>query len=209
MTRLHAEVERSITFFRSQQGGSKPTQAWLSGGGAVLGYTDLFFREKLKIPVEFFQPFRRLTLPAAVEAQSAARKFPAWGVAVGAALQALPEVPVRINVLGALGRAQAQKGQNFPALVVGAMTGGALLLLPGMHGFWQSAKLGEQLAEETQRVDEASQGLQKLEAENKKITATVQQIEMALALEGERLRWPRLLHELKGPLDYGSQSHTG
>ena len=77
MTRLHAEVERSITFFRSQQGGGKPTQAWLSGGGAVLGYTDLFFREKLKIPVEFFQPFRRLILPPTIEAQSAARNFSA------------------------------------------------------------------------------------------------------------------------------------
>ncbi len=132
-----------------------------------------------------------------MEAQSAARNFPAWGVAVGTALQALPEVPVRINVLGALGRAEAQKGRNFPALVVGAMTGGALLLLPGTHGFWQAAKLGGQLAEETQRVEEASLGLQKLEAENKKFNATLQQIEMALALEGERLRWPRLLHELK------------
>ena len=197
MTRLHAEVERSITFFRSQQGGGKPTQVWLSGGGAVLGYTDLFFREKLKIPVEFFQPFRRLSLPAALEAQSAGRNFPAWGVVVGTALQALPEVPVRINVLGAMGRVQVQKSQNFPALVIGAMTGGALLMLPGVHGFWQAAKLGEQLAEETQRVEEASQGLQKLEAENKKFAATVQQVEMALSLERERLRWPRLLHELK------------
>jgi Tfp pilus assembly protein PilN len=66
-----------------------------------------------------------------------------------------------------------------------------------MHGFWQSANLGGQLAEETQRVEEASLGLQKLEAENKKFNATLQQIEMALALEGERLRWPRLLEELK------------
>jgi hypothetical protein len=163
----------------------------------MMGYTDLFFREKLKIPVESFQPFRRLALPAAAEAQSAARNFPAWGVAVGAALQALPEVPVRINVLGALGRAQAQKGRNFPALVVAAMTGGALLLLPGLHGLWQATKLGDQLAAETQRVEEASLGLQKLEAENKKFNGTVQQMEMALALERERLRWPRLLQELK------------
>jgi len=82
-------------------------------------------------------------------------------------------------------------------LVGGAMTGGALLFLPGMHGLWQSAKLEKHLAEETQRVEEASQGLQKLEAENKKFTSTIQQIEMALALDRERLRWPRLLHELK------------
>jgi type IV pilus assembly protein PilM len=126
MTRLHAEVERSVTFFRSQQGGGKPVQAWLLGGGAILGYTDLFFREKLRIPVEFFQPFRRLGLPASVEAQAAARNFSMWGGGVGTALQALPDSPVRINVLGAIGRAQAQKSRDVPARGVAAVAGAGL-----------------------------------------------------------------------------------
>ena len=197
MTRLHTEVERSVTFFRSQQGGGKPTQAWLAGGGAMLGYTELFFREKLRIPVQYFQPFRRLSLPASVEGQTAARGFVGWGAAVGTALQSLPEPPVRINVLGAIGRAQAQKSRDVPAMVVAAVAGAGLLLLPGVHGFWQGAKVGGRLAERTAQVDEASAALQKLEAENKKFTGVVQRAESALKLERERLRWPQLLTELK------------
>lgn len=197
MTRMHAEVERSVTFFRSQQGGGKPVQAWLLGGGAILGYTDLFFREKLRIPVEFFQPFRRLGLPASVEAQAAARNFSMWGGGVGTALQALPDSPVRINVLGAIGRAQAQKSRDVPAMVVAAVAGAGLLLLPGVHGFWQGAKVGGRLAEQTAQVDDASAALQKLETENKKFLEVVQRAESALKLERERLRWPQLLTELK------------
>ena len=197
MTRLHTEVERSVTFFRSQQGGGKPVQAWLLGGGVILGYTDLFFREKLKIPVEYFQPFRRLGLPASAEAQSAARNFSVWGGAVGTALQALPDSPVRINVLGAMGRAQAQKSRDVPAMVVAMVAGVGLLALPGIHGFWQGMKVGERLAEQTARVDEASGALQKLEAESKKFIGAVQRSEEALKLERERLRWPQLLTELK------------
>lgn len=197
MTRLHTEVERSITFFRSQQGGGKPNQAWILGGGSMLGYSELFFREKLRIPVDYFQPFRRLGLPASVEVQAASRGFPGWGVAVGTALQALPEVPVSINVLGAIGRAQAQKSRDLPAMVVAGVAGASLLLLPGVHGLWQGAKVGQRLAEQTAKVDEASGALQKLEAENKKFIGAVQQAELALKLERERMRWPQLLAELK------------
>jgi len=197
MTRLHTEVERSVTFFRSQQGGGKPVQAWLAGGGAILGYTELFFREKLRIPVDYFQPFRRLGLPASAEGQGAARNFSVWGAAVGTALQALPEMPVRINVLGAIARTQAQKSRDLPAMVVAAVAGTGLLLLPGVHGFWQAAKTGEQLAGQTALVEQASFALQKLESENKQFLGAIQQAELASRLERERWRWPHLLGELK------------
>jgi len=197
MTRLHAEVERSITFFRSQQGGGKPARAWLAGGGTALAYTDLFFQEKLKIPVEFFQPFRRLSLGAGVNSQSILRSFPGWSVAVGTSLQAISDLPVRVNVLGTAGRAQAQKSKDLPAMVVAAVAGAGLLLLPGVHGFWQAAKVGERLAQQTAQVDEASAALQKLDAENKKFLGVIQRSELALKLERERLRWPQLLEELR------------
>lgn len=197
MTRLHTELDRSVTFFRSQQGGGKPTQAWLAGGGAMLGYTELFFREKLRIPVEYYQPFRRLNLPASAEGQAAARHFSVWGAAVGAALQSLPEAPVRINVLGSFGREAAARSRDFPAKLVAAIAAAALLLLPGLHGWWQSTKVANQLAEQTARVEEASTALQKLEAENKKFMETAGTMELALKLEKEKMRWPLLLAELK------------
>jgi type IV pilus assembly protein PilM len=197
MTRLHTEVERSITFFRSQQGGGKPEQAWLAGGGAILGYTDLFFREKLRIPVEYLQPFRRLKLPASVEAEAAARNFPGWGAVAGTALQSLPEPPIRVNLLGFLGRARVQKRRDLPAKVLAIVAGIGLIFFPAIHGFWQAAKMGEQLAEQTAKVEEADRALKKLEVENKRFLETIQQAESAIALERERFRWPQLLDELR------------
>jgi len=197
LTRLLAEVERSMTFFRSQQGGGKPTQIWLAGGGVTLGYTDLFFQEKLRLPVQFFQPFRRLHLPAGPGAAAALKNFTSWGVGVGAALQSLPDVPIRINVLGAAGHAQAQKNRDRPALLVGVVALAGLLLLPGVHGFWQATKSSQTLVAETEKVEQASQALQKVEAENQKFLEEIKQQEMALQLERERLRWPTLFEELK------------
>jgi len=197
MTRLHTEVERSVTFFRSQQGGSKPAQAWLAGGGAVLGYTELFFREKLRIPVNYFQPFRRLGVPSTAEAQAAVRNFSSWGAGVGTALQALGDAPVKVNVLSASGRGEARKKREMPAMVVAAVAGAGLLFLPGVHGFWQGAKVGGRLAEQTAEVDAASAALQRLEAENKKFIGAVGKAELALNLERDRFRWPQLLAELK------------
>lgn len=197
MTRLYGEVERSITFFRSQQGGRKPDRVWLAGGGALLGYTDLFFREKLKIPVEFFQSFRRLTLPGGPVATAAARNFPAWAVAVGTGVQALPDAPVRINVLGSAERAQAQRGKDRPAVLAAMAAAPILLALPALHSFWQAEKAGTKLAEENQRVAEADQALARLQLEQKKFLTVVEQLELATRLEQERLRWPGLLEELR------------
>lgn len=197
MTRIHTEVERSVTFFRGQQGGGKPTQAYLVGGGALLGYTDLFFREKLKIPVEFFQPFRRLMLPSGSDSQNAARHFPVWGVAVGAALQALPHAPVRINVLSTSGRSQAQAQRNRPGMVAVGVTVAFLLLFPGLHFFWQGTKLREKIDPKMAEVEEAESVLGQLEAESSKVGAALGQWEQALAFEEDRMRWPKLLSELR------------
>ncbi|MCX6935943.1 MAG: pilus assembly protein PilM, partial [Verrucomicrobia bacterium] len=93
MTRLHTEVERSITFYRSQQGGGRPTQVLLAGGGASLGLTELFFRDKLKVPVGYFQTLRRLAMGAGVIPAELAKTFPAWACLVGAALRSLPDSP--------------------------------------------------------------------------------------------------------------------
>lgn len=195
MTRLHTEVERSVTFFRSQQGGSKPTRAWLSGGGALLGHTDLFFQEKLKIPVEYFQPFRRLAIAAG--AQAVSRNFPAWAVAAGTALEGMGEAPVKINVLGAVGRSQAQAQKNHPAIVGLALATVLLCFLPGLHFFWQAGKVRGQVGPKMAEVEATERALGQLETEHKKLTGAWQVWDRALSFEIERIRWPLLLAELQ------------
>ena len=197
MTRLHTEVERSVTFYRSQQVGSRPAQVLLAGGGACLGLTEMFFREKLKVPVEFFQPFRRAALGAGVAPAELAKTFPSWAILVGAALRSLPDSPCRINILGSVQKAAVAKTKDRPAIIAAGVGVGLLLLLPGLHGFWQSGRIQGLLSPQTAEVDEAEAALAKVDAEQKKGVEILGLADKALGLEAERMRWPILLAELR------------
>lgn len=197
MTRLHTEVERSITFYRSQQAGGRPAQVLLAGGGACLGLTELFFRDKLKVPVEFFQPFRRVALGAGVVPAELAKNFPAWATLVGAALRSLSDSPCRINVLGSVQKAAVAKTKDRPAMIAAGVAVGLLLLWPGLHGFWQSGRIQGLLSPQTAEVEEAEAALAKVEVEQKKGVEILGLADKALGLEAERMRWPILLEELR------------
>lgn len=99
VTRLHAEVNRSINFYRSQQGGSVPTKVYLTGGSSILQYMDTFFREKLKVDVEFLNPFTGITLGPRVDAQKAASEFHQLAEAVGMAIRKNGGAQVEINLM--------------------------------------------------------------------------------------------------------------
>ena len=197
MTRLHTEVERSITFYRSQQAGGRPTHVLLAGGGAALGLTDLFFREKLKIPVEYFQSFRRIGIGPGVTRGEIGKNFPAWASLVGAALRALPDSPGKVNILGSEQKAAANRVKDRPAMIAAGIGLGLLLLIPGVHGFWQSGRLQAALSPQTAEVEEAELVLNQVTGEQKKVTEILNLANEAILLEGERMRWPLLLHEIR------------
>jgi type IV pilus assembly protein PilM len=96
--RLHAEVARSISFYRSQQGGSAPTQVLLCGGGVSLGFTREFWQEKLGIPVDLFNPLRCVQADPQ-RAEELARMAPRLGELVGLALESVAECPLTLNLL--------------------------------------------------------------------------------------------------------------
>jgi len=197
MTRLHTEVERSITFYRSQQAGGRPTRVLLAGGGAALGLTDLFFREKLKVPVEYFQSFRRIAIGPGVNRAEIGKNFASWASLVGAGLRALPDSPCRINILGSEQKAAANRSKDLPAMVAAGIGLGLILLLPGVHGFWQSARLQAVISPQTAVVEEAEAALSQITAEQKKATDILNLANQALNLEEERIRWPILLEEIR------------
>lgn len=99
VTRLHAEVNRSINFYRSQQGGSVPAKVYLTGGSSILQYMDTFFREKLKVDVEFLDPFSAITLGPRVDADMAASEFHQLAEAVGMAVRKNGAAKVEINLM--------------------------------------------------------------------------------------------------------------
>jgi len=197
LTRLHTEIERSITFFRSQQGGAKPVRVLIAGGGALLGLTDLFLQEKLRIPVAFFQPFRRLAISPESQIHPGLKNFPEWSVVVGAGLRSLPSVPVQVNMLGTAARQEALRVKDRPALIGGLGALGLLLLIPGIHGFWQGERIRHSLGAEADPLAQVEGALEALEKEHRAFEATLEKLALANSFLQERQRWPRLLGELQ------------
>lgn len=195
ITRLHTEVERSITFYRSQQGGNRPDQMLLAGGGSSLGLIDFFFREKLKIPVRYFQSFRRMGTDSALS-EEVIKNFPAWACFVGIAVRTLPDAPCRLNVLAQLKNHSQGKTQSGVGQVATACALGLLALLPGVHGFWQSNKMDLLIAPQKEEVEQAEALLARLQANTKQLNDQLMNFDMALRLQEERVRWPLLLEEL-------------
>src|SRR6266480_3108200 len=62
MTRLHAELMRSVTHYRAQQQGDRPARIFLCGGGAGMPNMREFFHEKFELPVEFFNPLQNVSV---------------------------------------------------------------------------------------------------------------------------------------------------
>jgi hypothetical protein len=162
-----------------------------------LGLTDLFFQDKLKIPVEYFQSFRRMSIGAGVNRAEIAKNFPAWAGLVGAALRGLPDSPCKINILGSAQKMAAGRIKDRPAMVAVAVAVAFMLLLPGIHGFWQSARLGAVISPQTAEVDEVEGALAQVSTEQKKMNDLLNLANQSLVLQGERMRWPLLLEEIR------------
>ena len=60
MTRLHAEIARSISFYRQTIRRSSGPAPFVRGNG-YLPYMIEFFSEKLQIPIEHFNSLRNVT----------------------------------------------------------------------------------------------------------------------------------------------------
>lgn len=99
VTRLHAEVNRSINFYRSQQGGSAPSRVLLTGGSAALQHLDTFFREKLRVDVDYLNPFGGITLGSHVNGEKASEDFAQLAEIVGLALRRSGLGTVEINLM--------------------------------------------------------------------------------------------------------------
>lgn len=99
VTRLHAEVNRSINFYRSQQGGSAPSRVLLTGGSSALRHIDTFFREKLRIDLEYLNPFTGVALGSHVDVERAQSEFLQLAEITGLAIRHSGRAKVEINLM--------------------------------------------------------------------------------------------------------------
>ncbi len=155
VTRLHAEVSRSINFYRSQQGGNPPSRVFLAGGSSVLPHMDTFFREKLKVPVEALNPFANIPVSPGVNQERITGDIQVLGEVAGLALRRSLTCPVEISLLppDIVARKTMRRRQPFFAM---AALGMVLVMLCWWIYF---LRMREMLGERVTKVEERVGGL--------------------------------------------------
>jgi type IV pilus assembly protein PilM len=200
MTRLHAEIARSINFYKGQQGGSLPARALLSGGTSIIPYTDRFFKEKLQTDIEYFNPFRTVEIDSQVSREELARCAHFFGEVVGLGLRKHTECPIEVNLLSKSARRREQMQQQRPYLAGAAVC--ALLIPLCWLGYTQKtvALKSAQLRELTDKVNGLNDLSQRLSREQNQLSELQGKASQIVSLINQRSVWPDLLQDLSARL---------
>jgi type IV pilus assembly protein PilM len=200
MTRLHAEITRSISFYRSQQGGSQPQQVFLCGGSVGLPYIREFFAEKLQMPIEFFNPLRNVTVAGSVDVDAAARSAHSLGELVGLAIRSASEAPMELNLEPASVTRAKNLARKQPFMILAGLC--FLLSLLGCWLYFMRATTVEQ-----QVVDDLKPKVEALKGVADRFDATSRDIDAARATAApfvtavkERDYWARIINDINSRL---------
>ncbi|MFL6516027.1 MAG: Amuc_1101 family PilM-like pilus complex protein [Chthoniobacterales bacterium] len=196
MTRLHAELMRSISHYRSQQQGSPPDRVFLCGGSASTPYMREFFQEKLQLQVAFFNPLRNVAVAEAAPAQELSRSAHLLGEVVGLALRTVTACPMELNLRPAtVVRRQTLEKRRLSFLLAAACF---ILALLGWGFYYTRAthvteRATERLQEKIDTMRAAENRLAKLRQETATLDAQSTPLIDAL---GDRSFWLELVEDL-------------
>ena len=149
MTRLHGEINRSINVYRATQKGRKPEKLFLAGGTSILPYTPRFFSEKLRIPVEYLNPFQVVGVGPAVDQQVLSEVAHLYAETIGLALRRLGTSPVEISLIPDYIRKQNEFRAKRPFFLASAV---ALLLYLGIT-LWAYSQQATDIAQKSEQFD--------------------------------------------------------
>lgn len=203
MTRLHQELNRSINFYRSQQGGQQPALLLLTGGSSVIPYTDTFLKEKLNITTDYFNPFNNVAVAEQIPAEQIGAHACEMGPLVGLALRQLHSCPIEINLLPPKAEEDKKFKRKLP--IFGLAAGALLLTLAVWVAFYtRMANVADRTSEKiATRVGE----LARVESQLRGVETSVGEVEKKIAaltaLESRRSTWRSLLGAISAPLPPG------
>jgi type IV pilus assembly protein PilM len=196
MTRLHAELMRSISHYRAQQQGSAPERVFLCGGSASTPYMREFFHEKLQLPIEFFNPLRNVAVAETAPVGDIARSAHLLGEVVGLALRTATTCPMELNLRPASVVRRQELEKRRPFFVAAAAC--FLLALIGWGFYYSRAAHVTQRA--TQRLQEKIDMMRAAEAQLDKLRKQAASIDsLATPLVeaiNDRSFWVELIEDL-------------
>lgn len=200
MTRLHGEISRSINIYRSQQKGRKPEKLYLSGGSSVMGFTPRFFSEKLRIPVEYFNPFKNIAISPDIDKEKLADIAHMFSEPIGLALRHLMTCPVEISLVPqSLQRYLEFKGK-IPFFYASAASL-LLCLLVTFFGFSKQLEIANAKKKVSQEfLQKTKNVVSKLRNAESEFSSAKSEYEEASKILSDRKLWPNILNQVQAIL---------
>lgn len=197
LTRLHMQVNQTIQFYRTQQGGSAPQRVYLCGGGSVMAYSPEFFQEKLNLPVEYFSPFRNTVIDPSVNVEALEPVASCFGEVVGLGLRNIAQCPIELNLMPKSSRVRQEFNSKKPYLIGAAFVAAA--------GVWASGLFYNQVAqvrnEGRDKIQEKVEPLAsvelRLKSEETKFSQARTEVDQISEILYERSYWPEILVEVR------------
>ena len=115
MTRLHVQVNQTIQFWQKQQGGNAPERLFLHGGASIMSYLPEFFKEKLQVPIEYFNPFLGMEIDQEnVDVAALEQVGHTFGQLTGLAVRMVANCPLEMNLMPGSARTQQELQRKKP-----------------------------------------------------------------------------------------------
>lgn len=197
LNRLPAEVARTNSYYRSQQEGNMPTKVFLAGGGANLSYLPEFLEEKLRIPIEIFNPLQRVSVGKAIDVEQVGREAHMIGELVGLALRGVDQAPIKIDLVPDVVASERATAERRPFLIAAAIIVMAGFLVWGMNKSALAAdaqKKSEEMAAEKAKL--ANPG-GKIDKQTRRQDALRNLADSYSAQQSSRVGWIGILTKLK------------
>ena len=197
LTRLHLQVNQTIQFYRTQQGGGAPVRVFLCGGGSILPYASQFFQEKLNLPVDFLNPFRNVEIDPGVNVAELEKYAQCFGEVVGLGLRNVVQCPVELNLMPKASLARQEFNSKKPYLLAAAFVLAAGVFASG----WYYSRVADArkygLSQVQSKVAPIDAAKTKLEAEEARLKRELEEATQLGAWLQDRTQWADILVELR------------
>lgn len=197
MTRLHGEINRSFSVWRSAHGGTAPKRMLLAGGGTLMHYTQEFFQEKLHIDVDYLNVFTGIQISESVDRQKLLDVAPMFSELVGMSLRQLGISPVDISLVPERISFQqdfVQKRPYFYASAVLIVFCLLCFLLAVQYRTDISARMVDQTKVEVEKTQKMQDLITKLNGE---LGGARREFDEAMTFVRARSKWTDMLLELQ------------
>ena len=200
MTRLHIQVNQTMQFYRSQQGGSAAQRLFLAGGASIMPYTAQFFAEKLNIEVEYFNPFRTVQIDPSINLEELAKVAHSFGEVVGLGLRRVVQCPVELNLMPKASLQRQEFNQKKPYFLAASII---LILVVSAFG-WFFSQVSQKMQNGIARVSETAAPLQvlldQLKPEQRILDDQMKKVRELSRFLHERYYWSGVLTEIRNAM---------